>query len=174
MVPQVRPWRADPQWVGFYDAWIARDAEGQPLHLDFPFVGGNASAQRLARGLPVAASCCWNGLAVLDPGPFQAGALRFRAADVDGRGEYVDSEISILCRDLRRLKGPAGLAVVIDPSVRVAYSHRGYKRANKVLATPRSPRVRAAQCPTARSEGPRLMRAFVRPMGARRTSRRDC
>jgi hypothetical protein len=163
---QVTPWRGNARWVGFYDAWIARDAAGQPLHLDFPFFGHNASAARLARGLPVAASCCWNGLVAMDPTYFQRGSLRFRAAD-PSRGEFVDSEINLLCKDLRRLKaagaappvrrstgvGAAGrggivregrgvsaaperarrLAVVVDPSVRVAYSAAAYRAARQYL-----------------------------------------
>ena len=84
----------------------------------------------------MSASCCWNGLVVLDPSAFQEGALRFRAArpgPAQGQREFVDSEINLLCRDLRRLKGGGGLAVVVDPAVRVAYSqeaHRSEQRIN--------------------------------------------
>jgi hypothetical protein len=40
----------------------------------------------------------------MDPVPFQQGALRFRAAD-PSRHEFTDSEITLMCKDMRKLKG---------------------------------------------------------------------
>ncbi|WIA43651.1 hypothetical protein OEZ86_010090 [Tetradesmus obliquus] len=92
----------------FYDKWVARDAAGSRLVNRPPFIRHAASAAALAAGLPVAMSCCWNGLAVLSAAPFLQG-LRFRAQQP---GECRASECSLLCDDFARL----GLAhVVMDP-----------------------------------------------------------
>lgn len=94
--------------------WVARDATGARLHNAPPYVAHAKSAARLAAGLPVAAACCWNGLALLAAGPLVAG-LRFRAA---APGECAASEASLLCDDYARL----GLThVVMDPGVALAY-----------------------------------------------------
>ncbi|KAG2496631.1 hypothetical protein HYH03_005452 [Edaphochlamys debaryana] len=98
-----------------YDVWVARDVGGGRLYRPWPFSRHEASARRLAAGLPVAAHCCWNGLAALPAAPLLAGAVRFRA---HAPGECAASECSLLCDDLRA----AGLGrVVVDPSVRVSY-----------------------------------------------------
>jgi hypothetical protein len=132
-----------------YDKWVSRDRLGARLSNRPPYVRDAASAAELSRGLPVAAYCCWSGLAVLDAQPLaptvvaQAGGggggnnngVVFRA---DGHPHDcpASSECSLLCDDYRRAIGGAsgeeggdgGAATttghyhaVLDPAVRLAY-----------------------------------------------------
>jgi alpha-1,3-mannosyltransferase len=124
----------------FYDAWVARDAAGLPFLGGPPFLAHPYSRLRLEAGLPFPASCCWNGMASLDAGPFVHGGYRFRAvaataeavasaAQAAGAGVVVAgaagaaacpaSECSLLCEDWTR----AGAAprIIVDPAVRLAY-----------------------------------------------------
>jgi hypothetical protein len=57
-----------------YDKWVSRDRLGARLSNRPPYVRDEASARELGRGMPVAAYCCWNGLALLDAGPLAPAA----------------------------------------------------------------------------------------------------
>jgi hypothetical protein len=120
----------------FYDKWVSRDRLGVRLSNRPPYVRDEASARRLAQGLPVAAVCCWNGLAVLDARPMWGGSsssqrqqpVVFRAGG-DPRDCPDSSECSLLCDDYRRAVAaqaaaeapPAAYRAVLDPAVRLAY-----------------------------------------------------
>ncbi|KAG2482490.1 hypothetical protein HYH03_018595 [Edaphochlamys debaryana] len=139
-----------PAWwpfsfLSFYDMWVARDASGARLRNLAPYSTDPWTAARLARGQPVPAYCCWNGLAVMRAEPFLpvqpstgtatattggggggggaggaggggvVGPLRFRAHAL---GECAASECSLLCDDLHA----RGMhRVLIDPAVRPVY-----------------------------------------------------
>ncbi len=44
--------------------WVARDIDGSWLHSAFPHANVRTSVERIKRGLPFAAYCCWNGMLV--------------------------------------------------------------------------------------------------------------
>jgi alpha-1,3-mannosyltransferase len=80
----------------------------------------------LPAGLPVCASCCWNGLTILAAEPFRRG-IRVRShieasssssSSSVGRSECRASECSLLCEDFARLGFDR---VVVDAGVQVAY-----------------------------------------------------
>lgn len=133
-----------------YDKWVSRDRLGARLSNRPPYVRDPASAAELSRGLPVAAYCCWSGLAVLDARPLAPRAVV--AAEAGGGGGGGDnigvvfragghphdcpasSECSLLCDDYRRAmmmgggggqeeEGGSGARyrAVLDPAVRLAY-----------------------------------------------------
>jgi hypothetical protein len=104
--------------LGFYDIWVARDADGRRFGKAAPYAGDAYSIARLSAGLPFPATCCWNGMVALPAAPFREGGLRMRAA-APGGGECAASECSLLCNDLLRL-GHARF--LVDPAVRLAYT----------------------------------------------------
>jgi alpha-1,3-mannosyltransferase len=74
----------------------------------------------LPAGLPVRASCCWNGLTILAAEPFRRG-VRVRShveASSSSSSECRASECSLLCEDFARLGFDR---VVVDAGVQVAY-----------------------------------------------------
>ena len=139
--------------VGFYDTWVARDANGNmfdkgPL---FEFVRDEGTKERLKRLLPFQVQCCWNGMAVLNAQPFYPPfETRFRRdltkdlAEDDVktdqmRGVYPDeklyetcsgSEISQLCNDFY---SHGFKKAIIVPQVGVAYEWETYRRVQLAL-----------------------------------------
>lgn len=98
----------------FYDSWVSRSIDGAAVDGRPPYVPHRQSAALLAQGRPAPVRCCWNGLAVLKPGPFLEG-VRFRD---HAPGECAASECSILCDDLWRRNRTD---FVMDPAVALAY-----------------------------------------------------
>jgi len=122
----------------FYDLWVARDEKGQRFQWGPPFVrhvrgqareGEGEGEAEYEEAFPV--FCCWNGLAVLDAGPFYQG-LRFRSVRP---GEGVVSECSNVCTDLW-VNGHR--KVVLDPQIKLAYDEPTYERLH-ALRPPRYP-----------------------------------
>ena len=64
----------------FYDTWVARDSDGNMFQKQAPYVTDPYSLDRIARGLPFPARCCWNGMAILNSGPFLRHDARVRHA----------------------------------------------------------------------------------------------
>lgn len=106
-------------WRVFYDTWVARDIRGDMFSNDFPFSKHNLTTENLGKGNPVPAYCCWNGAALIDPKPFQSGALRFHASNLSAN-QMPESECYLFCNDLWRYK-KNNAKVVIDPQIRLAY-----------------------------------------------------
>lgn len=73
-----------PNKLGFYDTWVARDIQGNPFN-KWPATGSqllSSDAQTnalLTTNKPAKVMCCWNGMALLKAEPFYKG-LRFRRA----------------------------------------------------------------------------------------------
>jgi hypothetical protein len=53
--------------MAFYDAWVSRDSQAKYFKNRYPFVQTKSDAERIEQGLPIPATCCWNGAVVLDP-----------------------------------------------------------------------------------------------------------
>jgi alpha-1,3-mannosyltransferase len=106
----------------FYDNWVARDINGTALeNAPFESVFHHAgSADRFQRHLPIQVQSCWNGVAVLDPGPFYAPTpVRFRMARL-AQNECSASECSLICNDY----WDAGYGrILMVPRVKLAYDH---------------------------------------------------
>eukprot|EP00879_Flechtneria_rotunda_P021543 GHRR01022706.1.p1 GENE.GHRR01022706.1~~GHRR01022706.1.p1 ORF type:complete len:543 (+),score=179.88 GHRR01022706.1:277-1905(+) len=100
--------------IVFYDVWVARDIGGSKFWWTHPFIVDQGSSPAALKGLPVRASCCWNGLVVLSAAPFAQG-MRFRTQQ---EGECRASECSLLCEDYARLGYDY---VVVDAGVQMAY-----------------------------------------------------
>lgn len=66
----------------FYDIWVARDSNGHLFEKQSPYVTDPYSLDRIARGLPFPVKCCWNGMVVLNSGPFLRHDTRVRHAAV--------------------------------------------------------------------------------------------
>ena len=66
----------------FYDIWVARDSNGHLFEKQAPYVTDPYSLDRIARGLPFPVKCCWNGMVVLNSGPFLRHETRVRHAAV--------------------------------------------------------------------------------------------
>ena len=122
----------------FYDLRLARDEEGQRFQWGPPFVrhvrgqareGEGEAEVEYKEAFPV--FCCWNGLVVLNAGPFYQG-LRFRSVRP---GEKVVSECSNVCTDLW-VNGHR--KVVLDPQIKLAYDEPTYERLH-ALKPPRYP-----------------------------------
>lgn len=64
----------------FYDIWVARDSDGNLFQKQAPYVTDPYSLERIARGLPFPVKCCWNGMVVLNSGPFLLHDTRIRRA----------------------------------------------------------------------------------------------
>ena len=64
----------------FYDIWVARDSNGHLFEKQAPYVTDPYSLDRIARGLPFPVKCCWNGMVVLNSGPFLRHETRVRHA----------------------------------------------------------------------------------------------
>ena len=134
--------------LGFYDIWVARNIAGMAFG-KWPadaFANHAESNAKLQANRPFQVQCCWNGMAALNPEPFQRYGLRFKRdytleiADGDRIRRLLRhhslpdetvlydkcsaSEISLLCNDLQLL-GYRRAAVV--PSVRVAYTYEHTK-----------------------------------------------
>lgn len=104
----------------FYDNWVARDINGTALE-NAPFEAifhHPDSAQRFQRHLPIQVQSCWNGIAVLDTGPFYSPPhVRFRMARIT-EGECSASECSLICNDYWE----AGYGrILMVPRVKLAY-----------------------------------------------------
>lgn len=109
----------------FYDNWVARDINGTALE-NAPFEAifhHPESAQRFQRHLPIQVQSCWNGIAVLDTGPFYSPPhVRFRMARIT-EGECSASECSLICNDYWE----AGYGrIMMVPRVKLAYDRRVY------------------------------------------------
>eukprot|EP00775_Hariotina_reticulata_P004378 gene4378-4630_t len=98
----------------FYDVWVSRDVTGTKFYAIPPYVNDVSSQAAFNKGLPFRASCCWNGLVVLNAEPFSKG-VRFRG---HLEGECKASECSLMCEDFARL---GYQYVVVDPSVQMTY-----------------------------------------------------
>ncbi|GMH32524.1 hypothetical protein BSKO_00358 [Bryopsis sp. KO-2023] len=100
----------------FYDIWVSHDLGGSQLDNFPPYIKNDTySADRLRRGLPFQAQCCWNGMVVLNAKPFHEG-LKFRAHLPN---ECATSECVLMCHDFARM---GYKSVLIDPGVRSAYT----------------------------------------------------
>ena len=64
----------------FYDTWVARDIDGSLLTKRPPYVTDPYSLERIAKGLPFPAKCCWNGVVAMTAAPFTQHSLRVRCA----------------------------------------------------------------------------------------------
>ncbi|BDA43762.1 Alpha-1,3-mannosyltransferase CMT1 [Coccomyxa sp. Obi] len=102
----------------FYDIWVARDSDGNLFLKQTPYVTDPYSLDRIARGLPFPVKCCWNGLVILNSAPFLRHNVRVRGHK---KGECAASECTLLCNDYLRL---GYSKFIVDPSVRLAYTHR--------------------------------------------------
>lgn len=104
----------------FYDNWVARDINGTALE-NAPFeriFHHKPSNARWQKHLPVQVQSCWNGIAVLDPGPFYSPPhVKFRMAKIT-EGECSASECSLICNDYWE----AGYGrIMMVPRVKLAY-----------------------------------------------------
>lgn len=64
----------------FYDIWVARDSDGNMFEKKAPYVTDPYSLDRIAKGLPFPVKCCWNGMVILNSGPFLQHDARIRQA----------------------------------------------------------------------------------------------
>lgn len=118
-----RPYAPPRGAARHYDKWVSRDRLGARLSNRPPYVRDGASAAQLARGMPVAAYCCWSGLALLDAAPLFLGAAAAEGGESGGGGKGggvvfragghprdcpSSSECSLLCDDYRRAFTTAG------------------------------------------------------------------
>lgn len=118
---------------GFYDSWIDRDLQGHPFS-KWPFDNfiRNSYARRLLQsGKPFQVACCWNGGAILHPGPFLNHSIRFRMARVE-ENECSASECSLVCKDFAQSGYDRFLVI---PRVKVAYDLRTWKRVMELKAS---------------------------------------
>eukprot|EP00775_Hariotina_reticulata_P009880 gene9880-10038_t len=100
--------------IVFYDIWVSRDVQGAKFWWAYPFLKDEDSQRAVRKGLPFRASCCWNGLVVLNAEPFSRG-VRFRSHIT---GECRASECTLMCEDFARL---GYQYVVVDAGVQVTY-----------------------------------------------------
>ena len=105
-------------WI-FYDIWVSHDLGGSQFVNHPPYIVNDTyAAERIRKGLPFSAQCCWNGMVVLNALPFQQG-LRFRTHQPN---ECATSECILICQDFQRL---GFRRVLVDPGVRQAYDYAG-------------------------------------------------
>ncbi|OMH85676.1 Alpha-1,3-mannosyltransferase CMT1 [Zancudomyces culisetae] len=109
----------------FRDTWVARDIKGDAFRKNIKDITTDSeSNKRAEKGLPFQVQCCWNGVVVLNPKPFDNPFdLRFRRS-VLNTTECAASECSLFCNDYWRLGFDR---VMVVPTVQVPYNTREFK-----------------------------------------------
>jgi len=77
---KARCWVQADSAMEFYDIWVARDSDGNMFEKKAPYVTDPYSLDRIAKGLPFPVKCCWNGMVILNSGPFLQHDARIRQA----------------------------------------------------------------------------------------------
>ncbi|KAK4938238.1 hypothetical protein LTR10_021311 [Elasticomyces elasticus] len=122
--------------VAFYDAWIARQLNGE-LFFEVPQSGSwefsknlfwnhQESRTRYKDGKAVQVFSCWNGAVALNAQPFMEGKIDFRSAR---EGECYFGEPTLLAKDLWKL-GNGRIAII--PKVNLGYSVEVSAKAKKL------------------------------------------
>lgn len=53
-------------WLGFYDTWVMRDADGHTTRPFWPYFREENDQNAVRAGLPVPVNACWNGITAFD------------------------------------------------------------------------------------------------------------
>lgn len=53
-------------WLGFYDTWVMRDADGKTVRPFWPYFRATSDQERARARLPVPVNSCWNGMTAFD------------------------------------------------------------------------------------------------------------
>lgn len=118
--------------AALYDAWVLQDRCGRPITGFWPFFTSEEDKQAVRDGHVLEVGTCWNGIAALDGDMLLDSRLRSKTADwhtdalrFSEPPECVISECALL--PLRITNTTGGAPIVVDPTVVVAYSVRGWK-----------------------------------------------
>ncbi|OMH81486.1 Alpha-1,3-mannosyltransferase CMT1 [Zancudomyces culisetae] len=119
----------NPDEKRFRDTWVARDINGNAFKKTLDkMVSDERGTERMKKYQPFQVQCCWNGIAILNPRPFEAPTnLQFRRSKVPSN-ECAASECSLLCNDFWRL---GYNKVVVVPGVQVAYDTKEFSQLEK-------------------------------------------
>lgn len=111
----------------YYDTFALRDSEGhEAVMATWPYFRSHASRSALKRGDAVPVSSCWNGMVIMEAGPFyhKTLPLHFRGiSDSLALSHLEGSECCLIHQDnpLTQKHG-----VYVNPHVRVGYSKEAY------------------------------------------------
>lgn len=53
-------------WLGFYDTWVMRDADGKTVRPFWPYFRATQDQEAVRARLPVPVNACWNGITAFD------------------------------------------------------------------------------------------------------------
>lgn len=138
---------------GFYDTWVTRDADGNTLKRQWPYFKRNQDVEALRKNKLFQVNSCWNGITAFDAKWFypdfskppssndsRGGAiedglvhlpLKFRSSS-----ECLASECQLISYDIHRSLHPARPNILVNPSVKVAYTDRHYFLFNTLVPSP--------------------------------------
>ncbi|KAJ6237262.1 hypothetical protein M0813_26818 [Anaeramoeba flamelloides] len=107
--------------ISLYDIWVARDAKGDMLSNDYPWVNDHKNSKQLIdNGLPVQVYACWNGVVVFKSQPWFQDKIKFRSSPPDA---CFSSECQLFPQDLWR---HGYKKIFINPLVQSAYDQKNY------------------------------------------------
>ena len=112
----------------YYDTFALRDsAGGGTIMSSFPYFHAPDSRDSMLQGRATKVTSCWNGMVVMDTGPFYEG-LRFRALSDSLASKHLEaSECCLIHTDMAALSGTgAGNGIYVNPAVRVGYTVAAY------------------------------------------------
>lgn len=127
--------------ANYYDSFVLRDNQGQnPLALQFPYFRPSESLKSMLRGTSTKVASCWNGMLLMDAGPFYGPrsealptpmdetelGLPFRAVPDSLASKHLEgSECCLIHTDLAAVN-PSHAGIYVNPSVRVGYTIGAY------------------------------------------------
>lgn len=126
---------------GFYDTWVTRDAQAQTLKRQWPYFKQPHDIDAMRQGTPFVVNSCWNGMSAFDakwfvPPKSQSAQpaqppIQFRSSST-----CLSSECQLVSYDIHRATHPKRPNILINPAVKVAYTHRHYRLYNSILSWP--------------------------------------
>lgn len=119
---------------GYYDTFALRDSNGkESVQRTFPYFGIGESRTAMLRGMPSRVKSCWNGMVVMDAGPFYGGigeeetGLSYRGIEDSLAEIHVEgSECCLVWADMEA-NGDAEAGIWVNPAVRVGYVKKAYE-----------------------------------------------
>lgn len=143
-------------WLGFYDTWVMRDADGNTTRPFWPYFKAEEDQRRVHRGQPVPVDACWNGITAFDarwylnstvPSTFSNTSLHSAAStlptppysindEVDdaatlplsfrGSKRCFSSESLLSSLDMHRIAHPKRPRIYVNPNLAVTYDYPNY------------------------------------------------
>jgi len=138
---------------GFYDTWVTRDADGNTLKRQWPYFQRDQDVDALRENRPFQVNSCWNGITAFDAKWFYPSSpepptsetaptdasedaivqlpLKFRSSS-----DCLSSECQLVSYDIHRSLHPARPNILVNPSVKVAYTPRHFYLFNTLVPSP--------------------------------------